>query len=356
MQLLAVGLNHTTAPVSLREQLALAPEHLGDAVQAARGWFARLDSATSSHGEHEAALLSTCNRTEMYAASDVADPVDASARFLADYHRLSYADLRPHLYMLPQPEAVRHAFRVASGLDSMVLGEAADPRPDEGCGARRRPGRRARHLSAPAVPAHASRWPRKCAARPRSARIRCRMAAAAVRLAERMFENVASQSVLFIGAGEMIELCATHFAAHNRGTRSRSPTAPLERGESLAARFSGRAIRLSELPARLHEFDIVDVVRPPRTLPHHRPGRGRTRDQGAPAPADVHGRPGGAARYRAGSRQARRRVPLHRRRPRRRRAKAASRTARPRWRRPKRSSRRACRPSCNGSATAPWCR
>src|SRR5688572_11176195 len=97
MQLLAVGLNHTTAPVSLREQLALAPDQLGQAVRAARGWFARIDD----RGADEAAILSTCNRTEMYAASHVPEPLDASAHFLADYHKLNFAELRPHLYMLP---------------------------------------------------------------------------------------------------------------------------------------------------------------------------------------------------------------------------------------------------------------
>ncbi|HZV65468.1 MAG TPA: glutamyl-tRNA reductase, partial [Telluria sp.] len=119
MQLLAVGLNHTTAPVSLREQLALAPDQIGQAVQAARAWFAGIDA----RGSDEAAILSTCNRTEMYAASQVPNPLDAGAHFLADYHRLNFAELRPHLYMLPHDDAVRHAFRVASGLDSMVLGE-----------------------------------------------------------------------------------------------------------------------------------------------------------------------------------------------------------------------------------------
>ena len=119
MQLLAVGLNHTTAPVSLREQLAFAPEHLGSAVMAARTWFQRIDLRDND----EAAILSTCNRTELYAASHVPNPLDAGAHFLADYHKLNYSELRPHLYMLPQHDAVRHTFRVASGLDSMVLGE-----------------------------------------------------------------------------------------------------------------------------------------------------------------------------------------------------------------------------------------
>ena len=124
MQLLAVGLNHTTAPVSLREKVAFPVDQLGQAVMSAREWFGRDPSV---HGNDEAAILSTCNRTELYSASDlhngVTGAIDATAHFLADYHKLSYAELRPHLYTLPQDNAVRHAFRVASGLDSMVLGE-----------------------------------------------------------------------------------------------------------------------------------------------------------------------------------------------------------------------------------------
>jgi glutamyl-tRNA reductase len=249
MQLLAVGLNHTTAPVSLREQLALAPEHLGDAVSAARNWFARLDPQTSSRGEHEAALLSTCNRTEMYAASDAPEPLDASAHFLADYHRLSFSELRPHLYMLPQHDAVRHAFRVASGLDSMVLGEMKDAVrvADEAGGLGtylhqlfQRSFAVAKEVrSTTEIGAHS-----------------VSMAAAAVRLSERIFDSVSSQNVLFIGAGEMIELCATHFAAHNPKSITIA-NRTLERGESLASRFSGRAIRLADLPELLPQFDIV---------------------------------------------------------------------------------------------------
>jgi glutamyl-tRNA reductase len=251
MQLLAVGLNHTTAPVSLREQLALAPEQLGTAVQAARGWFARFNS----RGEDEAALLSTCNRTEMYAASDAPEPLDASAHFLADYHRLSFSELRPHLYMLPQHDAVRHAFRVASGLDSMVLGEAqilgqmkdAVRVADEAGGLGtylhqlfQRSFAVAKEVrSTTEIGAHS-----------------VSMAAAAVRLSERIFDSVSTQNVLFIGAGEMIELCATHFAAHNPKSITIA-NRTLERGESLASRFSGRAIRLADLPELLPQFDIV---------------------------------------------------------------------------------------------------
>jgi glutamyl-tRNA reductase len=251
MQLLAVGLNHTTAPVSLREQLALAPEQLGQAVRAARAWFERIDA----RGSDEAAILSTCNRTELYAASHVPNPLDASAHFLADYHHLNYAELRPHLYMLPQHDAVRHAFRVASGLDSMVLGEPqilgqmkdAVRLADEAGGLGtylhqlfQRSFSVAKEVrSTTEIGAHS-----------------VSMAAAAVRLSQRIFDTIAEQNVLFIGAGEMIELCVTHFAAHTpRSITIANRT--MERGEQLAQRFNGHAIRLADLPEQLARFDII---------------------------------------------------------------------------------------------------
>jgi len=242
MQLLAVGLNHHTAPVSLREQLAFAPEQLGQAVVAARSWFERIDH----RGADEAAILSTCNRTELYAASQVPDPLDAGAHFLADIHKLNYADLRPHLYMLPQHDAVRHTFRVASGLDSMVLGETqilgqikdAIRTADEAGGLGtylhqlfQRSFSVAKEVrSTTEIGAHS-----------------VAMAAAAVRLSQRIFDKIAEQNVLFIGAGEMIELCATHFAAQNPNSITIA-NRTMERGEALAHRLNGKAIRLADLP------------------------------------------------------------------------------------------------------------
>ena len=251
MQLLAVGLNHNTAPVSLREQLAFAPEQLGQAVVAARSWFERIDH----RGADEAAILSTCNRTELYAASTVPDPLDAGAHFLADFHKLNYSELRPHLYMLPQHDAVRHTFRVASGLDSMVLGETqilgqikdAIRTADEvgGLGTYlhqlfQRSFSVAKEVrSTTEIGAHS-----------------VSMAAAAVRLSQRIFDKIAEQNVLFIGAGEMIELCATHFAAQNPKSITIA-NRTLERGELLAHRYGGRAIRLADLQDKLHQYDIV---------------------------------------------------------------------------------------------------
>ncbi|MCD2517725.1 glutamyl-tRNA reductase [Massilia sp. G4R7] len=251
MQLLAVGLNHTTAPVSLREQLALAPDQLGRAVQAARSWFARQGAG----GSDEAAILSTCNRTEMYAASDIANPLDASAQFLAHYHALNFAELRPHLYMLPQDSAVRHAFRVASGLDSMVLGEP------QILGQMKDAVRTAEEAGGLGTYLH-QLFQRSFAV---AKEVRSTteigahsvsMAAAAVRLSQRIFDRIADQHVLFIGAGEMIELCAAHFAAQNPKSVTIA-NRTMERGELLATRYNGSAIRLAELPERLHQFDIV---------------------------------------------------------------------------------------------------
>jgi len=253
MQLLAVGLNHTTAPVSLREQLALAPDQLGKAVQAARSWFAR----QGAHGAsgNEAAILSTCNRTEMYAASDIANPLDASAQFLAHYHALNFAELRPHLYMLPQDSAVRHAFRVASGLDSMVLGEP------QILGQMKDAVRTAEEAGGLGTYLH-QLFQRSFAV---AKEVRSTteigahsvsMAAAAVRLSQRIFDRIADQHVLFIGAGEMIELCAAHFAAHNPKSVTVA-NRTMERGQQLATRYNGEAIRLADLPERLQHFDIV---------------------------------------------------------------------------------------------------
>ena len=253
MQLLAVGLNHTTAPVSLREQLALAPDQLGRAVQAARSWFARQGSSGASGDE--AAILSTCNRTEMYAASDIANPLDASAQFLAHYHALNFAELRPHLYMLPQDNAVRHAFRVASGLDSMVLGEP------QILGQMKDAVRTAEEAGGLGTYLH-QLFQRSFAV---AKEVRSTteigahsvsMAAAAVRLSQRIFDRIADQHVLFIGAGEMIELCAAHFAAHNPKSVTIA-NRTMERGQQLATRYNGEAIRLADLPERLQHFDIV---------------------------------------------------------------------------------------------------
>jgi glutamyl-tRNA reductase len=255
MQLLAVGLNHTTAPLSLREKVAFSPDQIGQAVVAARSWFARDESGSKSGFGPEAAILSTCNRTELYAVSGVENAIDATAHFLADFHKLPYSELRHHLYTLPQDNAVRHAFRVASGLDSMVLGEP------QILGQMKDAVRQAD--AAGGLGTYLHQLFQRTFAVAKEVRSTTEigahsvsMAAAAVRLSQRIFDKISDQHVLFIGAGEMIELCATHFAAQKPKSLTIA-NRTMERGEALAHRFDGRAIRLAELPQCLHQFDII---------------------------------------------------------------------------------------------------
>jgi len=259
MQLLAVGLNHTTAPVSLREKVAFPADQLGSAVSSACAWFSHVSQTRHSAQPQEAAILSTCNRTEIYAATGIGDDVeaaiDATAHFVADYHKLPYAELRPYLYALPQHSAVRHAFRVASGLDSMVLGEP------QILGQMKDAVRQADAAGGLGMYLHQMFQRTFSVAKEVRSTTEIgahsvSMAAAAVRLSQRIFEQIHEQHVLFIGAGEMIELCATHFAAQNPKSLTIA-NRTLERAEQLAHRFNGRALRLGELPDQLAHFDIV---------------------------------------------------------------------------------------------------
>ena len=314
MQLLTIGINHHTAPVALRERVAFPLEQIKPALGALKDiWLGPLAKVSP-----EAAILSTCNRTELYCATDDQAAREAAIQWLSKYHNLPVSELAPHVYALPQSEAVRHAFRVASGLDSMVLGET------QIVGQMKDAVRTA--SEAGALGTYLNQLFQRTFAVAKEVRTTTEigaqsvsMAAAAVRLAQRIFENISSQRVLFIGAGEMIELCATHFAAQNpRELVVANRTA--ERGEKLAGRFNGRAIPLSELPARMHEFDII-VSCTASTLPiiglgaveravsarRHRP----IFMVDLAVPRDIEPEVGKLAR----------RVPLHRRRPRRDRAR-----------------------------------
>ncbi len=259
MQLLAIGINHHTAPVALRERVAFPLEQIKPALltlkQAWLGRETRRADAPPKLSVAEAAILSTCNRTELYCATDDRAAREQAVIWLSRYHNLPPEELAPHVYALPQSEAIRHAFRVASGLDSMVLGET------QILGQLKDAVRTA--SEAGALGTYLNQLFQRTFAVAKEVRGQTEigahsvsMAAAAVRLAQRIFENISTQRVLFIGAGEMIDLCATHFAAQNpRELVVANRTA--ERGAKLADRFNGHAMPLSEVPARLHEFDIV---------------------------------------------------------------------------------------------------
>ena len=242
MQLFALGLNHHSAPIAIRERVSFQPERLGQA----------LLSLTNAKPVREAAILSTCNRTELYYASD--DPQSA-ADWLADFHRLSLNDISPYLYSYPQREAVRHVFRVASGLDSMVLGEP------QILGQVKEAARQAEEAGTLGTLLH--KLFQRTFAVAKEVRTTTAigantvsMAAAAVHLSERIFERVSDQQVLFVGAGEMVELCAAHFA----GAKPRRLTIANRtevRAQGLAERFGGDVIRLDAVGDVLHRYDVV---------------------------------------------------------------------------------------------------
>ncbi|OPZ01863.1 MAG: Glutamyl-tRNA reductase [Alphaproteobacteria bacterium ADurb.BinA305] len=242
MQLFALGLNHHTAPVAIREQVAFRPELLTEA----------LADLVRAKPVKEAAILSTCNRTELYFATE--HPQHA-ADWFAEYHRVALQDLSPYLYTFPQRDAIRHVFRVASGLDSMVIGEP------QILGQVKDAVRHAEQAGTLGSTLH------KLFQRSFSVAKEVRsttaiganivsMAAAAVHLSERIFESVRDQRVLFIGAGEMIELCAAHFCGEQpRKVTIANRTAA--RAEALAARFGADVIRLDQVAEVLAGYDIV---------------------------------------------------------------------------------------------------
>lgn len=245
MSLYTLGLNHQTAPLAVRERVVFHVERLAGALGEAKRLLAP-----------EAAIVSTCNRTELYLSGELdGEQRGAAGEWLARYHGVDPGELSRYLYTLPSDQAVRHAFRVASGLDSMVLGEP------EILGQMKEAARSAE--AAGTLGTVLGKLFQRSFAVAKEVRSTTQvgansvsMAAAAVKLAARIFPSLKDQRVLFIGAGEMIELCATHFAAQGPA-RITVANRTLERAQALARRFDARAIELRELAGQLHEHDIV---------------------------------------------------------------------------------------------------
>ncbi|WP_127213250.1 glutamyl-tRNA reductase [Neisseria meningitidis] len=243
MQLTAVGLNHQTAPLSIREKLAFAAAALPKAVRN----LARSNAAT------EAVILSTCNRTELYCVGDSEEII----RWLADYHSLPIEEIRPYLYALDMQETVRHAFRVACGLDSMVLGEpqilgqikdaVRVAQEQESMGKKLNALFQKTFSVAKEIRTDTAVGENSVS-----------MASASVKLAEQIFPDIGDLNVLFIGAGEMIELVATYFAAKSPRLMTVA-NRTLARAQELCDKLGVNAepCLLSDLPAILHDYDVV---------------------------------------------------------------------------------------------------
>jgi glutamyl-tRNA reductase len=251
MPLHVLGLNHHSAPLEVREKLAFPAERQADALAELAG----------RPGLGEAVLVSTCNRTEVYCRTE---QVQAVREWLHEAGRRAELTVEPYIYVHSEEHAVRHAFRVAAGLDSMVLGEPQilgqvkqSVRTAEAAGTL---GSLLNKLfqqtfavakqvrSETALGAHS-----------------ISMSAAALKLAQNLFGDLSKTRMLFIGVGEMVELAATYFAAQQPAAAVVA-NRTLARGEAFAEKFNAQAISLAELPARIHEFDVI-VTGTASTLP-----------------------------------------------------------------------------------------
>ena len=245
MHVWTIGLNHQSADLDLRERFALDRDRVGDALRRLRERMV---------GPCEAAILSTCNRTELYCAAP-SDQTQHSLDWLSELGRIYQNKLLPHLYTWHNELAARHAFRVASGLDSMVLGET------QILGQLKDAVRLAEQQGT--MGATLNQLFQRSFAVAKRVRTQTQvgahsisMAAAAVKLASDLFERLSDTRVLLVGAGEMVELCAVHFNAQQPRAMCVANRSK-ERGQRLAQRTDASFMALSELPQRLHEFDIV---------------------------------------------------------------------------------------------------
>ncbi|MDN5923913.1 MAG: glutamyl-tRNA reductase [Xanthomonadales bacterium] len=244
MPLITLGVNHLTAPVSLRERVAFAPE----ITQAA------LTDLTHVDGVDEALILSTCNRTEVF-CSVVDGAEEQPAHWLYQHHQLPPGKLDQCLYHYNEDSAVRHLFRVATGLDSLVLGEP------QILGQVKEAYQIARTAGSLGTPM--DRLMQSTFAVAKQVRSETQIgsqsvsvAFTAVRLAEQVFADLSQACVLLIGAGDTIELAARHL--HERKVRRLIvANRTLENAHVLASQFGGYAIALADLPQHLAEADIV---------------------------------------------------------------------------------------------------
>ena len=246
MTLLALGINHKTAPVALRERVAFGPDVLEQA----------LDSLLSQPMVQSGVVLSTCNRTELYlSVEQQADLQERLVRWLCDYHHLNEEDVRQSLYWHQDNAAGSHLMRVASGLDTLVLGEPQILGQVKKAFADSQRGH--------ALSSELERMFQKTFSVAKRVRTETEIGASAVSvafaactLARQIFESLSTVNVLLVGAGETIELVARHLREHKVqkliiANRTR------ERAERLAEEVGAEVIGLGDIDARLADADIV---------------------------------------------------------------------------------------------------
>jgi glutamyl-tRNA reductase len=244
MALLALGINHKTASVSVREKVAFAPEQMSEA----------LAQACDLAHLKEVAILSTCNRTELYCSTEL-EGTRALLEWLGGYHDLDPDELQQCSYAHWDQEAAQHMMRVASGLDSLVLGEPQILGQLKSCYAVAQDSgvvgaELARLFQQTFAVAKKVRTDTAIGENPVS------VAYASVSLAQHIFSDLSSSKALLIGAGETIELVARHL--FESGVKEMTvANRTLVRAEALAAEFSAKAVLLGDIPEALEDADIV---------------------------------------------------------------------------------------------------
>jgi len=244
MQLFAFGLNHNTAPIKIREQVNFSPDRLKQA----------LYDLVDHEFVQEVVIISTCNRTELY-CSLASDTTQAIISWLSHYHNITRELLKQHLYTYSQMDVVRHLFRVACGLDSMILGEPQIlGQIKSAYGTACEAGVSGRLLNK--LFEHSFSVAKQVRTDTAIGGSPVSVAFAAVRLAQQIFGDLRGHTVLLIGAGETIELAARHLH-ENHLERMIVANRTIERARQLAKEFAGYAITLEEIPVHLAEADIV---------------------------------------------------------------------------------------------------
>jgi len=253
MRLLAIGINHSTANVELREQLAFAPDVMHTALPSLLAWLSAANAEPGVECTAEAVIVSTCNRTELIVSTE--QEAEAVIIWLGQFKELPVEQFSEHIYIHENQEALRHLIRVAGGLDSMILGEP------QIFGQMKSSYAVSRQLNAIGVelePAFQRVFAvaKKVRSDTAIGENPVSVAFAAVTLAQRIFADLSSVAVLLVGAGDTIELVAQHLM--NSGAKDVVvANRTLDRAQALAGRLNAKAIMLSEVPEALSDFDIV---------------------------------------------------------------------------------------------------
>ena len=257
MRLLAIGLNHSTASIELRERLAFTPDQVEPALHSLQKWLQASQgaglAAEEKNNEIEALILSTCNRTELVISGQ--HDSEAVIAWLVDAKGIAAEDFRQHLYEYRDRDALTHLIRVAGGLDSMVLGE---PQIFGQMKSSYAVSRQANAMGAELEPAlqHIFSVAKRVRSDTAIGENPVSVAFAAVTLAQRIFADLASASVLLIGAGDTIELVGQHLI-QSGAERVVVANRTLDRAQALAERLAASAILFADIPEQLASFDIV---------------------------------------------------------------------------------------------------